>query len=62
MNAIVIEDKKADRRRQIAVTAIGINGRHEIRQGYFPAICDFLQSFPERVFQTDASLMARNYD
>jgi len=62
VDAIVVEDEKANRRRQITVTAIGIDGRHEIRESYLSATCDFLQSLPERVFQTHTGLMARNYN
>src|SRR5450759_4176744 len=60
--AIVVEHEQADRRRQIAMAAIGVDRGHQIGQRYLAAAGDFLQALPERVFQTDAGLVARDHD
>ena len=62
LRAVVIENEQADRGRQIAVAAIGVDRGHHVRQRQLPAVRDLLQSFPERVFETDAGLVTRNDD
>ena len=58
----MVEDKQPDGRRKIALTVIGIDGSHEVRQGHVTKRGDLFQAVPERVFETDAGLVAGNHD
>ena len=45
LRAIVIEHEQADRRRQVAVVAVGVDRGHQIGQRHFAAAGDLLQAF-----------------
>src|SRR4029453_3594856 len=46
VDPIVVNDKKADRGRQVAVTTIGVDRRDQVRERNFSAVRDFLPSLP----------------
>ena len=61
-SAVVIEHEQPDRRRQIAVAAVGIDRRHKLGQSEAAIVGDFLEALPERVFETDAGLVSSDND
>src|SRR5258708_6946791 len=62
LKAVEIQNKQAQARRQIALLALHVDRRHEMRQGRTAADRDLLERLPKRILETDAGLVAGNHD
>src|SRR6266511_4130726 len=60
--SIMVEDKKANRRRQVAVLAARIDRADKFRQRYVAFARDLLQFLPERVLEINAGLVTGDDD
>src|SRR5262249_44573555 len=60
--AIMIEHEEADRRRQIALVARGVDSGDELRKRSVADRGYLLQRIPERVLEADAGLVTGNDD
>src|SRR5258708_34866096 len=62
LKAVEIQNKQAQARRQIALLALHVDRRHEMRQGRAASDRDLLERLPKRILETDAGLVAGNHD
>ena len=58
----MIEHEQPDGRREITLLPIGVDRGDQIGQGHIAVVGDFLEALPERIFETDARLVAPDND
>ena len=58
----VVEHEQAERRRQIALLAVGVDPPDQLGQRHAAPLRNLLHAIPERLFEADAGLVAADND
>ena len=62
LQPVKAQDKKPDSRRQVGMSALSIDRRHQLRQPHVASNSDLPEGLPEVVFEANAGFMTRDHD